>query len=127
MVVSDLTKFQIVGGNNYSTKEQVIGQWLDGKPIYQKTINTGALPNKTTKTVAHNISNIDIVIEIRGIGIRSTTTTGTTANFLPLPHADGDASGGTSSPVCNIGLTANKTNIVIRGATQQIKWFERKV
>lgn len=26
------------GGVNYSTSEQVIGTWLDGRPIYQKTV-----------------------------------------------------------------------------------------
>lgn len=25
------------GGPNYSTNEQVVGTWIDGKPIYQKT------------------------------------------------------------------------------------------
>ena len=33
--------------HTYSTKEQVIGTWVDGKPLYRKTINIGALPNKT--------------------------------------------------------------------------------
>jgi len=26
------------GGINYSTDEQIIGTWIDGKPIYQKTV-----------------------------------------------------------------------------------------
>ena len=26
------------GGTNYSTDEQIVGTWIDGKPIYQKTI-----------------------------------------------------------------------------------------
>lgn len=26
-------------GSNYSTEEQVVGTWVDGKPIYQKTLN----------------------------------------------------------------------------------------
>jgi hypothetical protein len=32
-----------VGNNNYSTEEQVIGKWIDGKPLYRKTI-TGNMP-----------------------------------------------------------------------------------
>ena len=30
----------IIGGgmHNYSTEEQVIGTWIDGKPIYEKTL-----------------------------------------------------------------------------------------
>lgn len=46
-------------GDIYSTDEKLIGQWIDGKPLYQKSINCGAMPNNTVKSVAHNISNID--------------------------------------------------------------------
>lgn len=34
-------------GCNYSTDEQVVGTWIDGKPIYQKTF-TSVLPTATT-------------------------------------------------------------------------------
>lgn len=47
------------GGVNYSTTEQLIGTWIDGKPLYQKTIDFGKAPNIGTKNVAHNISNVD--------------------------------------------------------------------
>ena len=50
------SKFQPV---IYSTEEQEIGVYEDGKPLYQKGINFGALPNNTTKDVAHNIANVD--------------------------------------------------------------------
>lgn len=39
-------------GSNYSTEEQVVGTWIDGKPIYQKVISTTDLPNNSTKTIA---------------------------------------------------------------------------
>lgn len=29
----------------YSTDEKMIGQWIDGKPLYQKTIDCGAVPS----------------------------------------------------------------------------------
>lgn len=54
-------------GSNYSTDEQVVGTWINGKPIYQKTIDFGYLPNNTVKTVAHNISNLDWVVDAKGI------------------------------------------------------------
>ncbi len=47
--------------HKYSTEEQVVGEWIDGKPLYQKTIK-GTLPTSinTTQTFAdHNISNIE--------------------------------------------------------------------
>jgi len=31
----------------YTTTERRIGTWIDGKPLYSKVINFGALPNKT--------------------------------------------------------------------------------
>jgi hypothetical protein len=57
---------------NYSTNEVRVGTWIDGKPIYKKTIDTGALPNASVKGVAHNISNIEWVLDIRGTA-KSTT------------------------------------------------------
>lgn len=53
---------------NYSTSEIDTGfTWVDGKTIYKKTINFGALPNATGKSVPHNISNLDFFIKIEGI------------------------------------------------------------
>ena len=48
---------------NYSTTEQVIGKWINGKPLYRKVITI----NKTditaqTVSVAHGISNIGVVV-----------------------------------------------------------------
>lgn len=44
-----------------SLNEQLTDQrWIDGKPIYQKTINFGALPNATTKSVSHALTGIEI-------------------------------------------------------------------
>lgn len=44
--------------NNYSTEEQVIGTWIDGKPLYQKTVvfdNEFDVKNNEWKTL--NIGN----------------------------------------------------------------------
>ena len=81
----------------YSTSEKVIGKWIDGKPLYQKTVDCGALPNNTTKNVAHNISNISKIVNIFGIGIGD--------NCLPLPY-NITVTGG-------LQLYANNTNIVL--------------
>lgn len=52
--------------HHYSTSEQVVGTWIDGKPIYEKIVNCEALPNNTTKNVAHSISDIEYVVSIQG-------------------------------------------------------------
>ena len=46
-------------GIDYTETERVVGTWIDGKPLYQKTIDFGKAPNIGTKNVAHNISNVD--------------------------------------------------------------------
>ncbi len=71
--------------NIYSTTETVIGTWVNNKPIYRKTVNTGALPSIGGKTIDHNISNIDYVTKIIGTAYRNTDNI-----FLPLPHATYD-------------------------------------
>lgn len=49
---------------NYSTDEKVVGTWVDGKPLYQKTVELGWNNSwvGTRVQVSHNISNIDTVI-----------------------------------------------------------------
>ena len=51
---------------NYSTTEHVVGKWIDGSTLYGKTISCGALPNATTKSVAHGISNLKDIIDMKG-------------------------------------------------------------
>lgn len=47
----------------YSTSEHVVGKWIDGKPLYEKTIDCGALPLSTGKTVSHGITGISAVVK----------------------------------------------------------------
>ena len=65
----------------YSTSEKMIGQWIDGKPLYQKTISIGNLPDNTIKNVAHNISNLGDVIDIKGFASNAGKT-----YYAPLPQ-----------------------------------------
>ena len=83
----------------YSTTEQVVGTWIDGKPIYQKTINFGALPNATSKTVAHGISNIDRITSYDAI-----MSDGTDFQTLNCCWTNGSN---------NIRSSVNKTNVTI--------------
>ena len=52
----------------YSTAEQVVGKWVDGKPLYQKTIvSTTAYTNGTHILVSNFVSanSVDKVVDIR--------------------------------------------------------------
>lgn len=50
----------------YSTEEQKIGTWIDGKPLYRKTIISNFevpfVTQVTSYDIRHNISNIDKVV-----------------------------------------------------------------
>lgn len=92
---------QGVPAHHYSEDEQVIGTWIDGLTLYEKTINFGELPNTTTKTVNHNISNIETIYGIEGVAYSSSTNT--TIN-LPYPNTD-------NTNV--VTLSANRTIITI--------------
>ena len=69
----------------FSTSEKVIGCWTNGKPLYQKVVNFGTLPNAATKSVAHNISNLDYVANVWGMAVDGT-------NRSPLPYVARDSS-----------------------------------
>lgn len=54
--------------HNYSTSEQLIGTWIDGKPLYEKTIPISSYPSQayTDTYYPHNIANIDIIVDWEG-------------------------------------------------------------
>ena len=54
----------VSSGDIYSFEERQVGVFADGKPLYQKTVSCGTLPNNTTKEIEHGISNIDDVANI---------------------------------------------------------------
>ena len=90
--------------NMYSTDEMIVGKWIDGKPLYRKTIDCGALPNATTKLIAHNIENIGEIVKISG-----TATNPSAGRTLPLPHVTLT----TSSTSSHVKLVVTSTDIQI--------------
>ena len=66
---------------DYSTSEVNTGlKWINGKPIYRKVVNFGALPNSTYKIINHNISNINFIVKVECV-----TTDGT--YYFEIPRA----------------------------------------
>ena len=90
---------KITRNSTYSTEEQAVGTWIDGKTIYRKIINFGALPNATKKEVQHNISNISNFTKIEGIAIRNDETKFTQS--LPLVYKNAEMSYNTALAVDN--------------------------
>ncbi|RGU89796.1 hypothetical protein DWW31_18255 [Clostridium sp. AF15-17LB] len=94
--------------NIYSETEEECGVWL-GEKLYKKTTNIGALPNKSTKKITHNIVNIKRIVSVEGAAYNSSGTT------LPLPYAAEDG--------LSILLFANKTEISITTKTNRADYM----
>lgn len=87
---------------HYSTNEQVIGTWIDGKPLYEKTISFGSLPNNTQKNVAHGISDVDLIVKCEGIAYDSSYKS------ISVPYSNVDSLG------YQLQLEVNRTNVSIK-------------
>ena len=82
-VKSDNIDFATLNVMNYSTTEKNTGMtWIDGKPIYRKTIDVGTLPNASVKRVNINVSTLKNVLDIRGVAWLSIGLT------IPLPYVN---------------------------------------
>lgn len=92
--------------NSYSTSEQKVGTWINGKDLYKKTIDCGALPNNAVKNVAHNIANLGLVIRIEGIGYRSSDNVTFQLNNSINPRV-------TSPTATAINITTNNESVNI--------------
>ena len=65
------TQEYINGLNTYSTTEQRIGTWIDGKPLYRKVLQSSSI-TLNDGVVLSTISNIDKVCNMRGMISSST-------------------------------------------------------
>lgn len=93
-------------GHNYSTTEQLIGTWIDGKPIYEITYNTGSINAGSTKSVDISSLNIDYVSEIKGCGYSSQYN-----QSLPLPFVH-------SQSIYSISVNTTASNSVLNANLQ---------
>ena len=51
--------------NLYSENEQIVGRWIDGKPLYQKTLSFTGLPYNSVKTIG-TINDIETMVSALG-------------------------------------------------------------
>ena len=105
--------FSIVFGNKkiYSTNETVIGKWIDGKPLYRKVINFGSLPNNSTKNVAHNITNVNQWVTIKGVTMNKDKTA------LPVPATNA------ADIAYGINITVTTTEVRIQTGRDRTSFF----
>ena len=88
----------------YSLEEQEVGTWIDGKPIYQKTIDCGALLNTASKRILHNINSLDKIINYQGFMYANNTEA-----QAPIPTINMSPSNNYDTAI----WVDNKTEIVI--------------
>lgn len=98
--------------NIYSIDEKIIGIWINGKPIYRKVISLGYLPNNATKDIPYNIDNLDMFIDIRGIGYRSSDNV---TNPIPSAHAANLGN--------NIGIYSSNDVIIVRTGSDRSNMY----
>ena len=96
-------------GHKYSTEEQVVGEWIDGKPIYQKTI-TGNLPtaNNSLQIAA---AYIDKLIDYNGYAVSNIPSMVT----LPYTNTPTDENSGTIYTLINLHFMNSIIYVNLRG------------
>lgn len=102
------------GGHAYSTTEQVVGTWIDGSTIYEKTLFISALPSTTGDWVnyPHGISNFGRAISLSGIAYNPNVS-----QQLNLPHVSVAASN-----TANISVSVSDTNVAIVVGQDRSSW-----
>lgn len=98
------------GTDVYSTSEVKTNKlWIDGKPIYRKVVDLGTMPDTTAKSVAHGISSLGTVVELRAMMNNGEGW------FLPIPFVSG-------SFEYQISVTTNDTNITVTAFMDRTAW-----
>ena len=90
---------------DYSTTEKIIGTWVDGKSIYQKTITNITLSSSTDTVIQHGISNLDKIIDAKSFCRDANSTI-----FRPNPFAWANHNSYTEAKYYS-GFSVTKTNI----------------
>lgn len=66
--------------NLYSTEEKIVGRWIDGKPLYQKTI-IGKTPSSTDDEVIYTGDTNDYIVNIFGFIVNAALNYYDTSNW----------------------------------------------
>lgn len=87
---------------DYSLAETDTGtNWIDGKRIYRKVVDCGAMPNATSKNVLHGILSFDKMVKVCGVMSNGSST-------HPLPHPGAAGS-------WQLQLTVQASHVVLTG------------
>lgn len=101
--------YQIVETNTGAT-------WIDGSPIYKKTIAIGALPNADVKSVPHGITNLHRVLKLEGYAYNPTDS-----QFFSFSYAS------PTSVSISIGVFVQGSDVRVRTGTDRTNCTESYV
>lgn len=91
----------------YSYTEHAVGEWIDGKTLYERSFDFGTLPDNSYKEVETDIpfSYIDKIIDIRGLAYRASDG----ATHI-IPYIWWDHSGSMPNNPSVIAVVTNKSS-----------------
>ena len=95
--------------STYSTNEQVVGKWIDGKPIYRKTMEFSNL-SAGENNIPHGIADVDIIMVDRD---HSFATNGTYSELWQLGNTNSSASNFSQFSVSLVWTTNSKFDVYI--------------
>ena len=94
------------GADAYSTTETLTNKTWLGNAVYRKVVDLGALPNTTSKSVAHGITGATSWRAIYGLA------NGGSSIGFPLPYAD-------ATPANCVSLYTDGTNIHVAAGSDR--------
>lgn len=69
-IITKIVGIKYINENQYSTEEQLVGTWIDGKPLYQKTVEFTTPSKSSTQEYSYlpeiPFSSIDKIISVDG-------------------------------------------------------------
>lgn len=95
-------------GMSYSTDEQVVGRWIDGKPLYQKTYTVARAANVGNTSITHGLS-FDYITVADGVIIADDKSL-----TYPLPNNWVSTDGTDGIEQSGVFITPTTINIRVR-------------
>ena len=89
--------------DNYSTTEHIVGTWIDGRPIYEITLDVNTTLSSGENTLYHSISDLDMCIFITGC-----CTYNNGSEWLILPYVSPDYVSNYSVTIGNVNSSTYK-------------------
>ena len=78
-------KTDVENKHTYSTEEQVVGTWIDGKPLYRKVISSNFASTVNSQKAIGTIKDFNVIVKFEGY-----FTNPKNDNFYPFPFALND-------------------------------------